>query len=382
MKVSIVYHGTGELVSLEISEETTVEVLISLVEIELNLDNSKKYELSIDGNTLRDEDLLLTKIPNKDSLLVISEKANQNFAVSPKPTPTYSEDLIDILSSQLLSKMRHDQSLKSMYYTKSNEYRDAIDKNDVKRFTQLLKNEHFPIKTDSNPSSSSSYNLYNLDPLSPEYQKIIEEQVRKQNVEENLMLAQDHLPESFAQVHMLYINAEVNGHSIKAFVDSGAQTTIMSKKCAERCNLLRLIDYRFNGIAQGVGTSKIVGKIHVAQMKIGGSFFPFSITVLEEDRVDFLFGLDLLKRYQCCIDLHQNALIIGNEKVRFLSESEINSEIDQTEKNIVDEQSIDEGKKLQLISLGFSERQVINALKATNGNAELAASLLFSNESM
>ncbi|KAJ1604962.1 ubiquitin domain-containing protein [Cryptosporidium canis] len=382
MNVSIVYHGTGELVSLEISEETTVEVLISLVEIELNLDNSKKYELSIDGNTLRDEDLLLTKIPNKDSLLVISEKVNQNFAVSPRPTPTYSEDLINILSSQLLSKMRYDKSLKSMYYTKSNEYRDAIDKNDVKRFTQLLKNEHFPIKTDSNPSSSSSYNLYNLDPLSPEYQKIIEEQVRKQNVEENLMLAQDHLPESFAQVHMLYINAEVNGHSIKAFVDSGAQTTIMSKKCAERCNLLRLIDYRFNGIAQGVGTSKIVGKIHVAQMKIGSSFFPFSITVLEEDRVDFLFGLDLLKRYQCCIDLHQNALIIGNEKVRFLSESEINSEIYQTEKNIADEQCIDEEKKLQLISLGFSEKQVINALKATNGNAELAASLLLSNESM
>lgn len=39
--------------------------------------------------------------------------------------------------------------------------------------------------------------------------------------------------------------------------------------------------------------------------------------------VELLFGLDMLKRYQACIDLSKNALVIQGREIRFLSEHEL-----------------------------------------------------------
>lgn len=259
------------------------------------------------------------------------------------------------------------------------------------------------------------------DPNDPENQKKILEMIQQEQIEESMYTALEYNPESFAPVTMLYISGELNGEKIKAFVDSGAQKTIILTRLAEQCGLTRWIDRRFQGLAMGVGLQTIVGQIHNASLKIGGLFFPCSLTVLDTS-VDFLLGLDMLKRHQGLIDLKHNVLVLGDAKTEFLPESEIPKSMSPDGPGSIGgslggnlfspENAVSQPQKKQktqplastlqaphssslgatgsstkktypeatigqLMALGFTRDQVIKALDSTGGNAEFAASYLF-----
>ncbi|GJY78205.1 protein kinase, ATP binding site-containing protein [Tanacetum coccineum] len=104
---------------------------------------------------------------------------------------------------------------------------------------------------------------------------------------------------------VLYVDMEV-------YVDSGAQSTIISKTCAERSRLLRLVDERYKGIAHiGQSEIQILGRIHVAPVKIGNYFYPCSFVVLDSPNMEVIFGSDMLRHLQCTIDLKENVLRVG-----------------------------------------------------------------------
>ena len=69
-------------------------------------------------------------------------------------------------------------------------------------------------------------------------------------------------------------------------------------RCAERCDIMRLVDRRFASYAFGVGRQRIIGVIHLGQVQIGGDFLASSFRVLEDQSHDLILGLDMLKRHQ------------------------------------------------------------------------------------
>lgn len=60
---------------------------------------------------------------------------------------------------------------------------------------------------------------------------------------------------------------------------------------------MKWLDKRYEGLAMGIGTSKILGRIHRVEFETLGHVIPCSLTVLEDNKVEFLFGLDNLKRH-------------------------------------------------------------------------------------
>lgn len=156
-----------------------------------------------------------------------------------------------------------------------------------------------------------------------EIQRRLYETIQQRNIEENFETAMEYTPEVFASVKMLYVTCVINGVEVKAFVDSGAQMSIMSIKCAERCNLLRLVDRRMNGVAIGVGKQRIIGKIHIVTVRLQDVHMPFSFSVLDEQPMDVIIGLDQLKRHQMIIDLKQNCLSLQGIDIPFLPDGEV-----------------------------------------------------------
>jgi len=156
-------------------------------------------------------------------------------------------------------------------------------------------------------------------------QRAAESEISRNNIEENISRALEENPESFARVLMLYIDVEVNSIPVKAFVDSGAQSTVMSRQCAETCGIMRLVDTRFRGVAVGVGQTIIIGRVHQADLKMGSKNYKCSFQVLDSPAgdMDLLLGLDMLRKHQCMIDMRNDCLHIGEseEIISFLPEA-------------------------------------------------------------
>ena len=257
---------------------------------------------------VKDGDIIMALPVNAQQLL--QQQQQQQQQSRPRGPPNFHQQVQQLMA---------DPSQRAIFRERWPSLAQALDSGDTNKAAKLLE-DHWKAKKEEDERLRRA----EANPEDPENQKYLEERIRQQNVDQSLMEAQENFPEMFGTVVMLYIECKgtdllsfiqlsrviktsvarrhgphipnsksykVNGQDVKAFVDSGAQMTIMSAACAQRCNIMRLLDKRFAGIAKGVGTQKILGRIHTGQIQIKESFIPQSFSVMEDQPMELLIGL-------------------------------------------------------------------------------------------
>ncbi|KAJ2484460.1 DNA damage-inducible protein 1 [Coemansia sp. RSA 2320] len=312
--------------AIEVDESMGFGDLCALLELECNIPVSNQI-LTHDGKELCGAEQSLRDIGLKsDDMVYISDKtllpsmANVDSLAQQAPALPQRAGS-NQLSPQLEAHRQQVLSNPQLMRTLSQAHPEIVRaaQNNPAEFGRLLTQLQADQQREQQAREREMEQL-NANPFDIESQRRIEELIRQDNIMRNMETAMELNPESFSTVSLLYIDVVVNGTPVKALVDSGAQATVMSHSCAERCGIMRLADTRFAGEARGVGKAKILGRVHNAQMKVGSKSLLCSFAIMEGAHIGLLFGLDMLRRHQMCIDLKQNLLVIGEESIEFLPE--------------------------------------------------------------
>ncbi len=117
--------------------------------------------------------------------------------------------------------------------------------------------------------------------------------------------------------HLIVAEAQVEGHSVRALIDTGANRSVVDSRIAKRLGLRQVAS---NEMAAYGKTSKVerviirslqVGPIHTAALAL--------VSDLSDWRVDAIIGMDVLSRQDFRIDFAAEEIVFG--EMEALSES-------------------------------------------------------------
>jgi len=362
MKIMINLEGTDQCREFNILRDMKIS--------ELKNELSKIYKIPANQIVLLLNDYplldpqLLSQVDIGNNLLILRKiSQNQNNINTQTPNLNQSQALLrsnynNLLNQNQYQNLNQSQNLnqnlnQSHIITNPNN----INQSSININTPLTNSfqtnpDYLGLSTTQIINDALAYNsLFGSNPNNPELQRRMEQISQRQRINDNFKAAAEIMPESLFPVHMLFINLEINKNKIAALVDTGAQSSFISADLCQKCGLMNLMDKRFQGIAKGVGASRILGVIHAAEIKILGKIILARINVIENNEVGFVFGLDNLRKYNCNIDLKKNGLVFPDIGIiaTFLSDGEIQKMKLEKEQ----QEEIDEIERAKLESLNY-----------------------------
>ena len=100
-------------------------------------------------------------------------------------------------------------------------------------------------------------------------------------------------------------------------VDTGAEISIMNKSIAIACGLEKYIDERYNGKLQGVGSDKILGKVHYTEITFNWGVLPCGFTICSNNDIIPIIGIDIMNSHGIIINCKTKTLQIGKNIIKW-----------------------------------------------------------------
>ena len=146
---------------------------------------------------------------------------------------------------------------------------------------------------------------------------IIEAKKKQDIINKNYMKAMEIMPELYTKSPSIHIQGSINGNSIKFLVDTGAEISIMNKSIAIACGLEKYIDERYNGKLQGVGSDKILGKVHYTEITFNWGVLPCGFTICSNNDIIPIIGIDIMNSHGIIINCKTKTLQIGKNIIKW-----------------------------------------------------------------
>ena len=140
---------------------------------------------------------------------------------------------------------------------------------------------------------------------------------QEQIITNNYIKAIELIPEYYTPHDMIHLEGTINNFKIKFLIDTGAAMSIIPYSMLKDCSLEQLLDRKACGQLVGVGSDRIMGRIHYVDVIIQDKAIPCSFIMCENDKMTPILGMDFLLSHGCLIDTTRKIIRVSGVEMKY-----------------------------------------------------------------